>query len=76
MNVEWVAVAISILVAAASAFQIWQNVNIKLAVSKVETNMETKLGTIREWARETFVSKNDQLNLLELLGRNDKNAKS
>lgn len=72
---EWIAVGLSIIVAIASAVQIWQNTNIKLAVSKVETNIESRFGEIREWTRTHFVSKEAQMNLLELLGHDDKKNK-
>jgi hypothetical protein len=76
MTPEWIAVGISILVAIASAVQIWQNTNIKLAVSKTELTLEKRFGEIQEWSRNTFVSKHDQMRLLELVGRDEQTRKA
>jgi hypothetical protein len=71
MTPEWIAVGLSALVAIASGIQIWQNTNIKLAISSSELAIERSLGEIREWARVTFVSKHDQMQLLDLIARNE-----
>jgi hypothetical protein len=65
---EWIAVGISLVVAVLSGFQIWQNLNIKLALS----TMEIRLSEIRFWASQTFVSKTDHLNIMEMLLRDAK----
>lgn len=75
MTPEWLHVGLTVLLALMGGYQMYQNTNIKLAISKMETNVETKLGTIREWARETFVSKTDQMHLLEIVSRDGKNSK-
>lgn len=69
MAPEWLHIGLVALLALASAFQIFQNTTIKLAITKME-------GELKEWARNTFVSKHDQMSLLELISRRDEKSKN
>lgn len=75
MTPEWLHVGLTALLAVIGGFTIWQNTNIKLAISQSETRLEKQFSNIKEWARETFVSKSAQMSLLELVAH-DKDKKA
>lgn len=76
MTPEWLHVGLTAVIAILGGFSVWQNTNIKLAISQNETKLENRLAGIKDWAHQTFVSKNQQLSMLEMLANDREKSKT